>query len=291
MIYIVIPVHNNKNYTKDCLQCLQKQIYSDFKIIVVDDGSTDGTDVMIKKNYPDVFLLKGDGNLWWAGATNLGIDWALNAGGESDYILTLNNDLVVKENYLASLMDSAKSFKDTLIGSLSADLKHPEEINDGGVKINFWTAKYESLNKGKTLAVLDNQPNKHVEVSALSGRGTLIPFTVFKAIGTYNYKQLPHYGADYEFSIRAKNAGFPLMVSYSSILYSHVDETGLDNENRYAFLKYFFNIKSPSSIPQRLKFALCITKNPFMLASYVLFDLTRNILHYCEGISKSKRKK
>jgi len=291
MIYIVIPFHNRKELTQECLLSLSKQIQNDFKIIAIDDGSTDGTDAMIKSEFPHVTLLEGDGNLWWAGATNLGIDWAINAGNESDYILTLNNDLVVKENYLGSLMDSAKAFTDSLIGSVSVNIKHTDTINDGGVKINFWTAKYHSLNYGQSLSSLANNSKKHVEVSALPGRGTLIPFKVFKTIGTYNYRQLPHYGADYEFSIRAKKFGFPLMVSYDAVVRSHVDVTGLEHKYRYAFLKYFFNIKSPSSISQRLKFAFCISKNPLMLVSYVFFDLARNILHYFEGIYKSKRKK
>jgi len=291
MIYIIIPVYNSKKYTNDCIQCLQKQDYKDFKIIVIDDGSTDETDVMIKENFPEVILLKGDGNLWWSGATNMGIDWALNTGVDRDYILTLNNDLVVKENYLDSLMDSANKFKDSLIGSVSVDIKQPDVINDGGVRINLWTAKYHSLNKGQSHYALANKLKKHVEVSALPGRGTLIPFKIFKMIGTYNYRKLPHYGADYEFSIRAKNFGFPLMISYDAIVYSHVDKTGLDYKYRHDFSQYFFNIKSPSNISQRIKFAFCITKNPFMMVSYVLFDLIRNTLHYYEGISKSKRKK
>ena len=66
-IYIVIPVFNRLKFTKDCLDSLRKQSYGEFKVIVVDDGSTDGTYQHLKENYPEVIVLQGDGNLWWAG--------------------------------------------------------------------------------------------------------------------------------------------------------------------------------------------------------------------------------
>lgn len=72
LIYIIIPVHNRKHFTRECLLSLRKQTFQNFKVIVVNDGSSDGTGEMIEKEFSDVILLKGDGNLWWTGATNLG---------------------------------------------------------------------------------------------------------------------------------------------------------------------------------------------------------------------------
>ena len=63
MIYIVIPVFNRKQFTKDCLDSLRKQTDKRFKVVVVDDGSTDGTSDMLKEEYPEVHILYGDGNL------------------------------------------------------------------------------------------------------------------------------------------------------------------------------------------------------------------------------------
>lgn len=69
MIHIIIPVHNRLNFTIDCLNSLKKQdIYNQFNLIVVDDGSTDGTSEYLKKNFPEVKILNGDGSLYWGGA-------------------------------------------------------------------------------------------------------------------------------------------------------------------------------------------------------------------------------
>ena len=70
MVYIVIPCFNRKKLTRGCLQALENQTYKDFKVIVVDDGSTDGTANMITREFPETILLFGDGNLFWTGATN-----------------------------------------------------------------------------------------------------------------------------------------------------------------------------------------------------------------------------
>ena len=277
-IYIIIPVHNRKEFTQACLSSLRKQSYKKFRIVLIDDGSTDGTEEMIKKEFPEVIVLQGDGNLWWTGAINLGLLYVLKEARENDCILTLNNDLVVCENYLEALIMEHNKNSNALIGSLNIDIKDKKTIYDGGANINFWTAKYFHFNKGITMThvVPINQRN----ISVLSGRGTLIPVNVFRKIGLYNHKKFPHYAADYEFSIRAKKHGYNLMVSYNAILFSHVKETGIGENNKRNFLKYFFDIKSPGNIFIRITFATSIIKNPILLFCYLVFDFIRTGGHY-----------
>ena len=90
MLFIVIPVFNRKNFTKECLLSLQTQSRKDFSVVVVDDGSTDGTAQMLEKEFPEIIVVKSDGNLFWTAATNLGIQIALEKG--ATYVMTLNND-------------------------------------------------------------------------------------------------------------------------------------------------------------------------------------------------------
>lgn len=91
MIYIVIPVFNRKHFTRECLKSLQRQTNQEFKAVVVDDGSTDGTADMLRAEFPEVDVLFGDGGLFWTASVNMGIRHALKAG--ADYVMTLNNDL------------------------------------------------------------------------------------------------------------------------------------------------------------------------------------------------------
>ena len=104
MIFVIIPVYNRKNLTQGCLESLKQQNYRGFNVILVDDGSTDGTSEMVQLLYPDTILLKGDGNLWWAGSVNKGIRYALSVCQSDDYILTLNDDLIVPPVYISNLL-------------------------------------------------------------------------------------------------------------------------------------------------------------------------------------------
>ena len=61
MIHIVIPVYNRRDITRNCLLSLREQTHTDFQVVVIDDGSTDGTSEMIQKEFPEVVLLMGDG--------------------------------------------------------------------------------------------------------------------------------------------------------------------------------------------------------------------------------------
>src|SRR3989339_1274263 len=99
MIFIVIPVHNRKDTTLECLQYLHRQTYREYKIIIVDDGSTDGTATAIQDTYPDTTILTGNGQLWWTGAMHKGIQDVLTMAAETDYVLSLNDDVIVEPNY------------------------------------------------------------------------------------------------------------------------------------------------------------------------------------------------
>jgi len=70
-IWICIPVFNRKDLTLKCLASLQKQTYINFKIVICDHGSTDGTTEAIHEQYPNVIVINADSSLWWTGAINL----------------------------------------------------------------------------------------------------------------------------------------------------------------------------------------------------------------------------
>src|SRR5688572_9899381 len=91
-IEVVTPVHNRKELTLRCLESLGQADLSgiDLHVIVVDDGSTDGTADALAEHYPDVMVIKGDGNLWYTAGTNVGLKAALER--DPDYILAINND-------------------------------------------------------------------------------------------------------------------------------------------------------------------------------------------------------
>ena len=72
-VAVVIPNYNGKEYLDDCLVSLEKQTYRDFKVLVVDNASQDGSVEYIRANYPDVEVLELGSNTGFANAVNEGI--------------------------------------------------------------------------------------------------------------------------------------------------------------------------------------------------------------------------
>jgi GT2 family glycosyltransferase len=280
-IYVVVPVYNRKGYLERFLHCMRRQIFKNFEIIVVDDGSTDGTSELIIEQFPEVKLLRGDGNLWWTGATNVGIRYAMTQASATDAVLVINDDLEVNPDYLEILHSLFKSMPRTLIGSVIVNIKNPDVIDNGGVVVNMLTAKFTVLNRKKQLSEFGK--NHYVEVSLLSGRGTLIPIQVFYEIGLFDEKHFQQ-GGDIELPVRARNSGYLLITSYGAIVKSYIESTDSINISEYYSLKdfkmYFFGIKSSFRLKERFFFSLNMAKNPFYLFSYFLSDLLRITCHF-----------
>ncbi len=285
MIYITIPVFNRKKYLEECLESLRKQTNQDFKVIVTDDGSTDGTSEMLAQDFPEVMVLHGDGNLWWTGAINKGVAKALELGKENDYILALNDDLIVPENYIENFYKLAAANPDTLIGSVVTYYDNPDKIASGGVRINWLTAKSQKLNDEKSLSSFGK--GFTIEVSSLTGRGVLIPSKVFRELGLYNDKHYQQCG-DTELPRRAYKAGYKLIVAYDVPVFSHVMDKGHINHSVSFTLKdvkkYFFDIRSNANIKYKFWFAYDASPNIFIGTSYFLLKLARITGHFVKRL-------
>jgi GT2 family glycosyltransferase len=275
-VWVIIPVHNRKALTRDCLQSLAKQSYSHHSVIVIDDGSTDDTEEMMKREFPDICLLKGDGNLFWTRSVNQGVEEALKRAEQKDYILTLNNDVIFESDYLEKLVLAARKSPKSLVGSVVIDERDNSSVIDGGIRIHWFTAKFEKLMSGINYQELLRGKNVLPQVDALSGRGALIPAQVFLEHGLFNARLLPHYAADYEFSIRAKSKGYSLFMNYEAVLI-HRDEQGGYKRASYSWrhlLESFTSIRSPNNLYYRWNFArLCCPW--YWLVFFYLLDVIR----------------
>ncbi|MCF8356403.1 MAG: glycosyltransferase family 2 protein [Melioribacteraceae bacterium] len=283
MINIIIPIYNRKEFTRKCLFSLYQQTYKEFKVIVVDDGSTDNSEDMIKNNFPEVIILKGNGNLWWTGGVNLGINYILDSCNNDDYVLLLNNDLILDTDYFDRLLEIIDYFPNFIIGSVEVLTTNSKEIKSGGVVVNKFKAKMFTLNQGKNI---DQYPKDHFEkVSTLTGRGTLYPISVFREVGLFDQKHFPHYG-DFELPYRAGKKGYKKIVHYSLVVNSFPDEINSDvliKKSKYKlgdFKKYFFNKYSNANIISRWYLSKSINKSSFGAIYFYLINIIRNAMRF-----------
>jgi GT2 family glycosyltransferase len=230
MVYVLVPAHNSKEEVLSLLACLGRQTYPDLKVILVDDGSTDGTETEVARRFQLTTILKGDGDLWWTGANALGIKHIRTIAGPDDFVLLLNNDVVVDENYVSVLVDCSSRNQRAVVGSVTVDAHDPSKVAAGirlDCKLNATVTRDR-----KVIEASHGQEDSDV----LPGRGTLVPIEVFEKAGTFNHRRLPHYGGDYEFTIRAKRAGTRLIVSYGAKVHARLDISGLSIPDRERIL-------------------------------------------------------
>lgn len=288
IIFVVIPTYNRKEALRACLESLALQTIRPV-VFVGDSASTDGTAELLASAPLAVTRCPGTSDLWWTGATNLALRAALQRAAPDDWILCLNDDTIVKPNYLETILSVAlQQGPRHIVGSVAVDIRYPDLIYDGGNHLNWITARFETFNFGRRLSEF---PTDHHEfVNVLTGRGTLFPARVFHEVGLFNEK-LVHYGADYEFAARCERAGHTLLIGYKAVVMSRTDLSGLKPpRNRFALREaypYFFSRRSSGNLKDRLRFSWYVRINALTAVVFYLMSVLRIIKHYLVSSRRS----
>lgn len=98
---IIIPHFNGRHHLQDCFDSLRAQTCQDFEILLVDNGSTDGSQAFVQTHYPEVRLIELGENRGFTGACNAG--WA---AAEGEIIILLNNDTAVESKWLSEIIQA-----------------------------------------------------------------------------------------------------------------------------------------------------------------------------------------
>lgn len=280
-VFVLTAIKNDLAKTRLFLASLKKQYFTNFDIFIVDDGSIDGSFEYIKSNYPKVNLIKGNGNLWWAGSIFKGINRILETAKDDDYILIINNDCTFGKTYISSLVNVAVKNSKYIVGSYILD-KNSNEVWDVGVHIEWdHLSFYEDFKRAKK----DIKEGVKVKegFDTLPSKGTLFPVGLINKIGNFDMKNFPHYLSDYEFFYRAKKAGYVLVISYESMIRNDIKRTGLSVEidTRYSpkeYLNLLFSKKSRVNIIDHFNFVRIHSPMKYKLRNYVF--IIKKILHY-----------
>ena len=220
LVALVVPVHNNREETREFLESLRQLSYPNYRVIVIDDGSTDGTEEMIKQEFPEVILLKGDGNLWSSGAINKGIEKGIEIG--ANYMLIVDNDTVVHPEFVSALVDTAERNPGFIVAPKVYHYNDPKRIQSAGWKMTRLKLGYAAIGRNE---IDRGQYDSQRDIDCVT-MGTFVNTAVIKDIGMMDAQNLPLYGADQDFVLRARKRGYritagkdiPEMASFPSRL-------------------------------------------------------------------------
>ena len=197
-VTVVIPNYNGKKYLDDCLRSLKKQTYSDFRVIIVDNGSTDGSAEYIMGKYPDVEVIALDENTGFANAVNVGIKAA-----DSEYVFLLNDDTVCDERAIEALvrtMNREKKFFSVQAKLLQ--LKNPEFIDDCG---DYYCALGWAFSPGRDKK--SSFLTKQTAVTSACAGAAIYRRALFDEIGYFDEKHFC-YLEDVDIGYRARIKGY-----------------------------------------------------------------------------------
>ena len=197
IIAVLLTVHNRKEKTLLCLENLYSQeIPNGYAIDVwlTDDGCTDGTPEAIAERFPNVHIIKGDGNLYW----NRGMYTAWEAAAKSmdyDYYMWLNDDTFIYNNCIQSLVEaSAEKDDKAIIVGATVDTMTKQKLTYGG--------RIESGEIAPIQGML-------TPVDHFNGNIVFVPRSVFRTLGNLDY-YFTHSKGDFDYGLRAAKAGIAM---------------------------------------------------------------------------------
>jgi GT2 family glycosyltransferase len=220
---IIIVNFNTKEFLKKCLESIYQYIdISTYEIIVVDNGSIDGSAKMVKEEFPKVKLIENSKNLGFAKAVNQGIRKA-----KGEYIFLLNPDTEIKRGTLKKLIEFAGKNPDA--GVIGAKLLNPNSSIQSSVYHfptiwraikEFWFGQRGAYEK---YAPAGMEP---VEVDAVTGAAMLIPRKTIEKIGLFDERYFMYF-EDLDYCRRVKKAGLKVYYLPEARIIHHHGKSGL----------------------------------------------------------------
>ena len=206
LTYVIVLNWNGKSDTLECLASLGRAADPSMRVLVVDNGSDDGSQDAIRRDFPAVALLELPSNLRFAGGNNAGMRRALAEGAEQ--IMLLNNDTTVDPAFLRTMTAALQASADTGIVApkilYSAD---PRLLWYAGGEISFWTGtmRHRGIREPD-----DGRFDSPCETGYASGCCLLAKRSAVERIGLLDESYFM-YTEDADWCMRARRAGFRVL--------------------------------------------------------------------------------
>jgi GT2 family glycosyltransferase len=201
---IIIPSFNEKSLLKDCLYSIKKYTETPYEVIVIDNGSTDGTsDVCITEQIPFISISQNKG---FPEACNLGLKMA-----SGDTLLLLNNDVLVTPHWLTNMLHCLYSSEDIgIVGPLTNYASGKQQIQVSYTDLYEMAEQFNQAN-----------PDKWQQTDRIVGLCFLFKRKLLDQIGGLDERFSPGHYEDDDYCYRARNAGYRLMIAGDVFIHHH----------------------------------------------------------------------
>ena len=241
-IAVILVNWKKYNLTSNCIDSLNKSNYKNFKIILVDNEYSEKSLIDLRNKHKELIVFKEKNNLGFAGGNNIGIRYALE--NDYDYIMLLNNDTEVTENFILPLVERIE--KDHFLGAvqpLILNFSNKSIIWNAGGKLNKFlglTSTRLNNNKLNSSIVFDDYTDW------ISGCCILIKSEILTKVGLLDEKFFNYY-EDVDWSLRMKSLGYDLGFVKESIIYHHGSSSSKNKKNKEGVISskiHYFNIRN-----------------------------------------------
>lgn len=266
LVSIITINYNKVDLTIQLLSSLRKNRYSNIEIIVIDNGSLENPESKLKAQFPEVQFIRSDYNRGFAGANNLGVQFA-----KGKYLLFLNNDTEVDPGFLLPLVSKLESSPD--IGMASPKIIYHGTDNiiqfAGATSINKFTGR------GQKIGHLEKDLGQYNEdrVTQLAhGAAMIVPATIIVEVGLMPEIYFLYY-EEHDWCEMIKRAGYKIYYIGNSVVY-HKESMSIGKENR---LKTYYLSRN------RLLFMRRNTSGIDLLIGYLFFtffSVPKNVIKY-----------
>ncbi len=196
-VTIIIPNYNGKKLLENCIETLKRQTCQKFKLLVIDNGSTDGSTDVTSESL-DMEMVALPENTGFCGAVNLGFEMT-----KTPYAILLNNDTEVEPHFVEELLKGiGKSERIFSCGAQMLDFRQRDLIDNAG---DLYTLPGWAVARGKGRSAADY--GKQTDVFSCCGGAVIYRMSVIKEIGAMDEKHFA-YLEDLDLGYRAKIAGY-----------------------------------------------------------------------------------
>ena len=246
-IIVLILSYNGKALLQDSISSYLENDYNRFKVVVIDNGSTDGTKEWVNLHYPEVYVLRTEKNLKYSGGLNFGMKYAFGEHN-ADYVLITNNDVKADSKIVSSLVEVAVT--DPKIGFVIGKVYYydqPDTFQTVGKGLDpVWWNTGHIGQKEKD----QGQYNTIEERAFCDDIYWLVNKELYLKTGGYD-TEFAFQGEDFDWQVRAKQAGYRIMYTPKAKLW-HKESMTIGKTSPF---KAYYDARNPLIVHMKYRTA------------------------------------